>query len=511
MSRFLASSAWNNQRQWRVLATVLLTVQWRARVAASSARRPARWLLGCLFLSCALGCGVAALTFLADDPVVAADLLLTVDMGFVLLLMSSWDAGLLSRLDYEQLAPLPIRSSSWFLAGTVRTGCVVMASVLALAAAPGALSAWEDGLPSGVATVVASVCCGWATATGSLVLRSTRFGSFALARHATWLLAALLWGVALLLGGLLLNTAFPLVPVPLAVTQVVAGSAHLWFPPAWFSAYITAAMGPVTPTSVYGIGVSLLVSSLLTFAAIRRGHPLFHLRVVPSERTRKTAVGRAIERLRWGELRAIGILAHRHLCHDTTFRNAVLRSDAVSAAFVLPLLVFAASCLPSGVGSVLAVVYSTAVLVTLPVSVKQALEVSESYRAAEMLDSWPVAEDRLNRATLQAVAVACIPMALLIAVFQVVVSGDAAATVARLGIAMTTGAVFARAHDLRQPARPFSRPAATARSFRLVGYAAAAVAEAASGSVIAASGVVIAGFVVYRVLSHSECRVGPGE
>jgi hypothetical protein len=462
-------------QQWRALVRAYIWVDYAALFGAFGPRE-ARDLAVRLALAWGLltffGFGLATVVWLADDPFFASMTVITMVMFWSGLIVLGQPAGLAAPHDHEIVGFRPVSSRTLFAVRVTALLEPCLESTLLIGWMPVlAFASRGDG----------SLSMGVAAAAG--IAGAAAFVSLALVALFGWLIqvvapqrlaqglsyAGAVAIIALTIGIMLATNHLVESDDPARIFEAVAPRdlRTMWFPGAWFAAYVLVADGSARIEEQFAVLLSLV--ALAAIAAGLRGR----IAVGYSDRiansiaapSRMRAAGKAWTALR-NENRAVAVLVASHLRADMRFQLAVASNLTMGALFTVMMTSF--ESLPedpfvSG-GDPAGLMAPLMALFFVPSQIYQSLVVSLTHEAAWVYFSTPANRAALVTAARDTVgAMIFVPAMVLLAAFYTYAFGHllhAAVQVILLGL-LGFGAF--QGNILVAPRLPFSMPAVGTR------------------------------------------------
>ena len=413
------------------------------------------------------GFGLATLVWLAQDPLFAAITVITTVMLWSGLIVLGQPAGLAAPDDHDIVGFRPVTSRTLFavrvtallepcLESTILMGWM---PVLAFATRADGSLAMGMAAAAAIAGAAAFVTLALVTLYGWLIqiVPPQR-----LARGLSYAGAAAV--IALTIGIMLATSHFIESDDPVRVFDTVAPRdlRTMWFPGAWFAAYVLLADGSARTGEF--VTALLSVVALAGIAVGLRGR----IAIGYSDRiagfaavSASTRSGRRTWRALRGETRAVAILVASHLRGDVRFQLAVASNLTMGVLFTVMMTSF--KSLPedpfvSG-GDATALMAPLMALFFVPSQIYQSLVVSLTYDAAWLYFSTPSNRAALVTAARDTIgAMIFLPAIALLAIFYTYAYGHMLHAVVQVVLLGLLGFAAFQGNILAAPRLPFSMP-----------------------------------------------------
>lgn len=469
--RSLFGAAGVDYIQWRALARAYMWMDFATLLGTygpKEARRAAvRLLVAWAFLT-ALGISQASVVWLAQDPFLAAAVVTTMMTLWVGLTVLAQSTTLIAPEDYAIVGFRPVSSRTYFvvrltallwqtLETTVLIGWLPVVAFLTRA----------DGTPL-LALAGAAALAGSSVAVAMAVV--VLYGSLIrMVRPAklTMLLAYASAGatLALTVGVMFAMNHLAESDTPGAfLNRTLARDLRtMWFPGAWFAAYVALAQGPRGAVEIGAAALSVV--TLVALALSLRGRLSSDYAASMAELTTLSMGGSAPREQRWGflrgEARAVALLVRSHLRGDARFQLAVTMNvvmgvmiTAMSSSFQMPADPFAADG-----GDMRNLMLPMFALLFVPPQVYQTLVQTPSHQASWLFFTSP--SDRVTLVTAGRDAIAAfvlLPALLMLTVFFTVAYGHVGHAVLHAAFLGAVAYASLQLSVLITPRLPFSVP-----------------------------------------------------
>ncbi|MBA2305439.1 MAG: hypothetical protein H0W08_22795 [Acidobacteria bacterium] len=427
--RALVESLGVDYIQWRALVRAYVWIDYAALFGAfgrvEARRRAVQLALAWGFLSL-LGLGLAGTVWSARDPFLAALLVITTMMMWAGMMVLTQQAGLAAPDDHELIGFRPVASRTFF---AVRLTALMVPALETIA-----LAGWlpvvafltrADGsfrvaLAAGVAFTASAIFVTLAVVAlfGWLMrvvhpARLTRALSYAGGAAGITLVTSMMFGIQ--------HFTETDDPGAWLTTIVPRDWRTMWFPPAWFAAYIPIASGTGRATDFTVASLSLVV--LVAVSAVLRGRVsadyVERVATFASLSMPRAPVGRTWRRIT-DERRAVALLVWSHLRRDVRFQMAIVTNVAMGVIFTVTSSSFKTSGAdPFDAGEAAAVAPLFALLF-VPTQIYHTLVGSSGHGASWLFFSTPADRTRLVVGARDAVGVfILLPVSLLLAGFYI--------------------------------------------------------------------------------------------
>lgn len=458
--------------QWRALARAYMWMDFATLLGVygrKEARRAAVRLLASWGFLTALGVSQASVVWLARDAFLAAALVTTMVMLWVGLTVLTQSTTLVMPEDYAIVGFRPVSSRTYFAVRLTAFLWHTFETTLLVGWLPVvAFLTREDGTPL-LALAGAAALAGSSLAVAMAVV--VLYGS--LIRIVTPARLAMLLSYAGAAATIALSVGFMLATNHFAGSETPGAFLHatlardlrtMWFPGAWFAAYVALAQGARGPAEI--AAATLSVMTLVALALSLRGRLSSDYAERMAELTTLSMGGSGARERGWsflrGEGRAVALLVRSHLRGDTRFQLAVAMNVIMGVAITAMSSGFRMPADPFGAGDwdrMRSLTLPMFALLFVPAQVYQTLVQTPSHQASWLFFSSPADRVKLVTAGRDAIAAfVLLPALLMLTVFFAFAYGHAGHAV--LHTAFLGGIAYAslQLSVLITPRLPFSAP-----------------------------------------------------
>lgn len=457
--------------QWRALARAYMWMDFATLLGAygpKEARRAAVRLLVAWGFLTALGLSQASVVWLARDPFLAAALVTTMMMLWVGLTVLAQSTTLIAPEDFAIIGFRPVSSRTYFAVRLTALLWQTLETTLLVGWLPVvAFLTREDGtLQLALAGAAALAGSSVAVAMAVVVLYGSLIRIVSPARLAMLLSYASAAATLTLTVGVMLavnHFAESDTPVAFLDRALARDLRAMWFPGAWFAAYVALAQGPRGALEIAAAALSVVTLGALALSL--RGRLSSDYAASMAELSSRWMGGSAPREPRWGflrsERRAVALLVRNHLRGDIRFQLAVTMNvimglviTAMSSSFQLPADPFGAD--GGGMRNLMLPMFA---LLFVPPQVYQTLVQTPSHQASWLFFTSP--SDRVKLVTAGRDAIAAfvlLPALLLLAVFFTVAYGHVGHAVLHASFLGAVAYASLQLSVLITPRLPFSVP-----------------------------------------------------